>query len=40
MSKKFYIADMHFGHENCIKFDNRPWFSAEEMDEIRNLLNM
>lgn len=29
---KFYIADMHLGHENVIRFDNRPFESVEEMD--------
>lgn len=31
---KFYIADTHFGHENCIRFDNRPFSDIEEMDRI------
>lgn len=30
--KQFYIADWHYNHANCIKFDNRPFFSAEEMN--------
>ena len=29
----FYIADMHFGHRNVLRFDNRPFPSVEEMDE-------
>ena len=29
----FYIADTHFGHENVIRFDNRPFSSVEELDE-------
>ena len=33
MSKNFYIADTHFGHENVIRFDNRPFNNIEEHDE-------
>lgn len=32
MSKKFYIADWHYGHANCIAFDNRPFMTVEEMN--------
>lgn len=31
-SRKFYIADWHYGHANCLHFDNRPFTSVEEMD--------
>jgi calcineurin-like phosphoesterase family protein len=33
-----YIADLHFGHSNIIKFDNRPFDSVDDMNEtlIRN----
>ena len=33
MSKIFYIADLHFSHFNCLRFDNRPFSTIEEMDE-------
>lgn len=33
MTKKFYIADTHFGHANVIKYSNRPFNSAEHMEE-------
>ena len=32
MNKVFFTADMHFGHENVIGFDGRPFASADEMD--------
>lgn len=28
----FFIADPHFGHEAIIRYENRPWKSAQEMD--------
>jgi calcineurin-like phosphoesterase family protein len=29
----FYIADMHLGHRNILRFDNRPFETVEEMEE-------
>ena len=31
--KRFYISDWHYGHANCIAFDNRPFRSVDEMNE-------
>lgn len=32
IGKIFYIADTHFGHKNCIAFDNRPFFDTKDME--------
>lgn len=32
MQKVFFTSDLHFGHENVLRFDNRPFASVEEMD--------
>ena len=30
--KIFFTGDTHFGHENVMRFDGRPFKSVEEMD--------
>ena len=38
--RKFYISDWHYGHENVISFDARPFTSLEEMNaELVNRWN-
>ena len=27
----FFTSDWHIGHENCLKFDNRPWINTDDM---------
>lgn len=39
-SKNYYIADMHLGHDNILRFDNRPYNTCEEMhDDIKRKWN-
>ena len=33
VSKKFYISDWHYGHNNIIAFDNRPFKNVDEMNK-------
>ena len=29
----YFISDLHFGHKNCLAFDNRPFINIEERDK-------
>ena len=31
--KRFVIADLHFGHQNVIEYEFRPFINSEEMDK-------
>lgn len=31
--KNFYISDIHFGHGNVLRFDNRPFFDLSDMEQ-------
>ena len=30
----YYISDLHFGHKNVLRFDNRPFADVDLMDEV------
>ena len=32
MQKRFFTADLHFGHENVLRFDDRKFNDVDEMD--------
>lgn len=32
MGQTYYIADLHFGHTNILKLDNRPFWNVQEME--------
>jgi len=31
--KIFYVSDLHIGHKNCLRFDNRPFKDLREQNE-------
>ena len=32
----FYMSDLHIGHENILRFDNRPFADVNEMNNKHN----
>ena len=34
MSKIFYVSDLHFGHFNILRYDNRPFANTHEMEDV------
>ena len=37
MSKQFFIADTHFGHEKIIQLCNRPFENMKDMEKHYNV---
>ena len=33
--KEFFVSDLHIGHENCLRFDNRPFKDLAEQNESK-----
>ena len=29
----YYISDLHIGHKNCLRFDERPFTDVQEMEK-------
>lgn len=34
LNRTWVVSDTHFGHNNVIKYDNRPFRDSDHMDQV------